>query len=266
MEETIRFLLFVAFTGLLLLLRLDAARFGAAEYDDESAPGGIRAWLHRLAWYVLGAGLVYAIYNIYRLPISVLHLHLGADRQEAVTFGLVSGLGGTLVAFLFAWWRYRRLRLPPARHYPGAAINAVGTSFVDEALFRGVILGLLLSFQWPVELAIAFQAIVYGLATRLGAPGRSVAMLVLSVGIAVVAGYLTVETGGIGAAVVGHAITRFAVFLATGHAGQVRLRGREPEEEVGSSLPPDGWEIVVDPDAAADVPVTSGRLRQIRPG
>ena len=266
MEEEIRFLLFVAFTGLLLLLRLDAARFGAAEYDDESAPGGLSAWLRRLAWYVLGAGLVYAIYNIYRFPVSQLHLHLGADRQVAVAYGLLSGLAGTLVAFLFAWWRYRRFRLPPARQYPGAAINAVGTSFIDEALFRGVLLGLLLSFAWPVELAIAFQAIVYGLATRLGAPGRSVAMLVLSLGLAVVAGYLTFLTGGIGAAVVGHAITRFAIFLATGHAGQVRSRGEEPEEELGVSLPPDGWEVVADPNAPTDVPVTTGRLRQIRPG
>ena len=36
--------------------------------------------------------------------------------------------------------------------------------------------------------------------------------------------------GGIGAAFLGHAITRFAVFLCTGHAGQTKPRGREAEE------------------------------------
>ena len=265
MGETIKFLIFIAFVGLLLLLRFDAARFGTAEYDDETAPGGLRTWLRRLAWYGLGAGLVYAIYRIYPLPISVLHLDLGTDRQQAVGLGLVFGLGGTLVAILFAWYRYRRFRLPRAREYPGAAINCIGTAFLDEALFRGIILGLLLGYQWPIELAIAFQVIVYGLATRLGAPGRSLGMLAISIGLAVVAGYLTVQTAGIGAAFVGHAIARFAIFLATGHAGQILPAGHEPEEEVGQSLPPDGWEIVVDPNAPADIPVTTGRLRQVRP-
>jgi hypothetical protein len=289
MEETIRYLVFVGFASLLVLLRLDAGRFGTAEYHDESV-GGIRVWLRRLAWFALAIGLIVAIYRIHRQPISVLQLQLGDDRQQAVTYGLAAGLLGTLVALVFAWWRYRRFRLPPARHYPGAALNAVGTAFVDEALFRGIMLGLLLGFDWPVELAIAFQAVAYGLATRLGAPGRSISMLLLSIGLGAVAGFLTVETGGIGAAVVAHAVTRFAIFLATGHAGQVRLHAPEPEERLGVSLPPDGWEIVVDPtmpDAAwppypaaprlgsggepgprlgPGGEVAQGSLRQIHPG
>ncbi len=46
-------------------------------------------------------------------------------------------------------------------------------------------------------------------------------MLLISIGIGVIAGVLVIETGGIGAAMLGHAVTRFAIFLATGHAGQV---------------------------------------------
>ncbi len=266
MEETLRFLIFIAFVGLLLLLRFDAPRFGTAEYDDETAGGGIRTWLRRLAWYGLGAVLIFAIFRIHPHPISVLHLDLGRDRQLAIGLGLLLGLAGTVLAFLFAWWRYRRFRLPPARQYPGAAINVVGTAFLDEALFRGIILGLLLSFAWPVELSIAFQAVFYGLATRLGAPGRSRAMLLISIGVGAVAGLLTVHTLGIGAAIVGHAITRFAIFLATGHAGQVRPSGTEPEERVGKSLPPDGWGVVVDPDVEDGATVGSGGFRQVRPG
>ena len=43
---------------------------------------------------------------------------------------------------------------------------------------------------------------------------------------------LTLVTGGIGAAFLGHAVTRFAVFLTTGHAGQppARPRGRGDRE------------------------------------
>ncbi len=266
MADSLRFLLLIAFVGLLLLLRFDARRFGTAEYDDERARGGLRGWIRRLTWYGMGALLVLAIYLVHPLPISELRLDLGADRQEAIGLGLLFGVGGTLVAFLLAWYRYRRFRLPPARHYPGAIVNCIGTSFLDEALFRGIILGLILAYDWPLELAVAFQAVLYGLATRLGAPGRSRSMLAISIGVGLVAGFLTVQTGGIGAAFVGHAVTRFAIFMATGHAGQVRPRGYEPEEELGHSLPPDGWEVVVDRDVAPGVPANPGRLRQVRPG
>ena len=47
-------------------------------------------------------------------------------------------------------------------------------------------------------------------------------MLLLTLGIGLVGGWLTVATGGIAAAFLGHAITRFAVFLCTGHAGQTQ--------------------------------------------
>jgi len=273
MEDTLRFLIVIALVGLLLLLRFDAHRFGTAEYDDETANGGVRPWLRRLAWYSLGAVLIYAVFRVHPQPISVLHLDLGRDRQLSIGLGLLLGLLGTSLAFAFAWVRYRRFRLPPARHYPGAAVNVIGTAVLDEALFRGIILGLLLSFSWPVELAIAFQAAFYGLATRLGAPGRSRGMLIISVGIGAVAGSLTVQTLGIGAAIVGHAMTRCAIFLATGHAGQVRPSGREPEEQLGRSMPPDGWEVVTDranaatdADPASDAHGEQGGLRPVRPG
>jgi membrane protease YdiL (CAAX protease family) len=265
-EDTIRFLVFIAFAGLLLLLRFDARRFGTAEYDDESAPGGWRVGVRRLTWYVLGIGLIYAVYRLHPLPISVLHLSLGEDRQEALQLGFIFGGVGTVVAFLFAWYRYRRLRLPAARHYPGGAINSIGTAVIDEALFRGIVMGVLLGYSWPPELAIAFQAILYGLATRLGAPGRSRAMLAISLGVGVVAGWLTLETGGIGAAILAHAVTRFAIFLSTGHAGQVRPLGDEPEEEASEGMPPDGWEVVGDAPQLPPPDVRRGRLRQVRPG
>ena len=47
-------------------------------------------------------------------------------------------------------------------------------------------------------------------------------------------------TGGIAAAFLGHAITRFAVFLCTGHTGQIKPRGREVEEIEKRRRPPEG--------------------------
>jgi hypothetical protein len=59
-----------------------------------------------------------------------------------------------------------------------------------------------------------------------------------------VGGYLTSITGGIAATFLGGAITRFAVFLCTGHAGQTRPRGREIEEIEKRRRVPDGWSVI----------------------
>ena len=62
MESTLRVLVALALTGLLILLRLDAQRFGAAEYDEPMAGiSWLRGWARRLAWYGLGIGLLAAI-------------------------------------------------------------------------------------------------------------------------------------------------------------------------------------------------------------
>ena len=56
METTLRVLVALALTGLLVMLRLDAARFGAAEYDEPVAgEGRLRAWGRRVAWYAISA-------------------------------------------------------------------------------------------------------------------------------------------------------------------------------------------------------------------
>jgi len=227
LEEQLRILVGVGLTGLLILLRLDAYRFGAAEYDDESNSGGWRGAGRRLAWSGTGVALAIAIWFVFPTPTTTLHLNIGTDRVEVVTLGLLFGALGTFVAGLYAWLRYRRLRWPEYRHYPGAAANAIGTAFIDEVAFRGVL---------------------YGLATRLGAPGRSRGMLLIALGTGVVAGFLTVWTGGIGASFVAHSITRFATFVTTGHAGLVKPPGQEPEEAFAASLPPEGWEVVGEPD------------------
>jgi hypothetical protein len=243
-DDTIRSLMTVGFACLLILLRLDAFRFGAAEYDDDLAPGGWRVGSLRLAWYVLGLVLAGAIVAVRPVTLLPLGLSVGNDRLGSLMVGLLAGAAGCAVAAGFAWYRYRRFRLPDGRLYPGAIANSVGTALIDEITFRGAVMGLLLAAGVPTELAVLAQALLYGIATRLGAAGRSHAMLAIFLGLGIAAGWVTLLTGGIGAAVVGHAITRFAIFLATGHPGQVRPPGEEPEELEASRLPPEGWEVV----------------------
>ncbi|HXR27503.1 MAG TPA: CPBP family glutamic-type intramembrane protease [Candidatus Baltobacteraceae bacterium] len=250
METDLRILIVVAFTGLLVVLRLDAARFGAAEYDDDAAGGGWRAGLRRLAWYAVGLAIAAGIFVAHPTPGATLGLAIGTPRLAAIGLGLLFGGAGAGVAAAFAWLRYGRLRLPSARTYPGAIANSLGTALIDEVAFRGAFMGLLLAAGLPIVSAVAIQGLVYGLATRLGAPGRSHAMLLMSLALGVAAGATVIATGGIGAAVIGHAIARFAIFVCTGHAGQVRPPGEEPEEVAEDHLPPEGWQVADEPPVA----------------
>ena len=246
MTGTIESLILLAVVGLLIVLRFDARRFGAAEYDDEEAPGW-QTWVRRLSWYAVGILLVFVVYFLHPQPLSVLHLQLGESRPAALAFGLLLGAFGIAYAVCYAWVRFRELRFPPAMRYPAGVLNSVATAFIDEAAFRGILLGLLVASNWPVEYAIGFQAVLYALATRLAGTGRPLGMLVLSLLVAVIGGWLTLETGGIGAAFLGHALTRFAVFVTTGHAGQIRAAAWEQEEhelDETTAHTPAGWGIV----------------------
>ena len=241
--EPIRLLAALGFTGLLVMLRLEADRFGAAEYAEIDRYGGRAPLRRRLAWYIVGFGLVIAMWLVIPDPQSQLYLTLG-DRRLALVAGLIYGGIGIAQAAAFAFLRYHHLRFPTVSSYPVALVNSVATAFIDEAAFRGCVLGFLILIGVDPGLAIGLQAILYAICTRLGAPGRDRYMLVLSIVIGLGSGYVTLRTGGIGAAFLGHAITRFATFVATGHAGQPAPVGREVEEIEKKRRIPEGWSTV----------------------
>ena len=170
------------------------------------------------------------------------------DRGEALLLGFGFGALGILQAAAYAYFRYGRIRFPPAWTYPGAVLNAIGTAFIDEVTFRGAVLGLLLLIGVNPGTAIVMQAFLYTLATRTGAPGRGRYMFVLTLVVGLVAGWLTVTTGAIGAAFLAHAITRISIFVCTGHAGQPARRGEEIEETWEYRTAPRGWRSADGPD------------------
>jgi hypothetical protein len=249
MENDLRVLVGLGLTLLLVMLRVEAQRFGAAEYD-EPVRGYRPSVLRRLGWYILGVGGVLALLLAHPTPEFSLHLQVG-DRSGIFLAFVLGGLG-VAQAVGIAWYHYRRLRFPDVASYPGALANEILTAFIDEAVFRGAVLGY---FLWALaatnvpagtaaNLAILGQAVMYTLATRLGAPGRDRYMFVLSMLVGLVGGWATLLTGGIGASFLGHAITRVAVFLTTGHAGQPPARGTEVEEVEKRRRTPEGWRAV----------------------
>lgn len=241
MENDLRVLVGLGFTLLLVMLRLEAQRFHAAEYD-EPVRGIGPSVLRRLAWYGLGIGGVVLLLLVH--PSAPLSLHLWVGEREGIVIGAILAAAGVGQAIGLAWLHYHRLRLPNIAAYPAALANEVITAFIDEAVFRGALLGYMLWAGAPPNLAIVGQAVVYVLATRLGAPGRDRYMFAVAGFVGLIGGWATILTGGIGASFLGHAATRVAVFLTTGHAGQPPQRGREAEDVERRRRTPEGWRAV----------------------
>jgi hypothetical protein len=215
MPDFIQYFLFVGFAGLMLLMRLDARRFGAAEWDTEDGDG--RVWLSRLTWYAAGLALGLTIFALHPSPASELNLVFAPDRGGALLLGLIYGAGGIAAAFALAIITHGRVSFPHPARYPGGVLNAVGTAFFDEFLFRGVMLGLLLSLGLPDWMAVSGAALIYVGAIRASTGGRGLLALLASLAIGLVGGVLVLLTAGIAAAFMGHAVTRFALFMTMGY-------------------------------------------------
>lgn len=218
MEETLRVLVSIGFGLLLIMLRLDAERFVVAEYFDEAVGGRFAILRRRLAWYGIGLALMAAVVLVHPDAESRLDLRFG-DGGQAVLAGLGYAALGAAQAAAVALLRLRRLRLPTLASRPWGLVNAAATAVIDEAAFRGIILGFLLQAGLDPWVAIVIGALVYALATRTGASGRDLYLLVLSLAVGLVGGWLTVEIGGIGAAIIGHSVTRCAVVALLGQGG-----------------------------------------------
>jgi hypothetical protein len=204
LPDFVQYFLFIGVAAMMFLLRVDARRFSAAEWDTQD--GEWRVWMGRLTWYAAGVAFALIIFALHPSPVADLNLVLSPDRGEAMVYGLLFGGAGIVAAFVLAIIRNGRISFPAPSHYPGGVLTAVGTAF----------LGLLLSLGLPDWLAIVSAAFIYAFAVRAGTGSRGIFTLALWLAIGLIAGALTVSTLGIAAGFLGHAITRFALFMTMG--------------------------------------------------
>jgi len=236
MEETIRSLVAFGLVLLLVLARFDAARFGISDEGgsgdrlasaaSDVSTGAVR----RLgAWYVLVAVLVVAAAAAHPADAGDLGLGLGGLAATLV-FGIAYGVVGAVGAIALATLDGRRLQPPEELTTSLDLVAAAGTAVADEVVFRGLLLGLMLLAGIDPTFAILAQALLYALATGAAtrSPDRPVGgelprvVLVLAIGL--VGGWLAVVTGGLGAAIVGHAAVRVTLALAADPAPEPTLR------------------------------------------
>ena len=88
-----RSLISIGIVLLLVMLRLDAEKFGTAEYYEATRDGERPRFRRRIAWYGMGFALVIGLLYIHPTPQQDLYLGSG-DRLEAVLGGIAYGLLG----------------------------------------------------------------------------------------------------------------------------------------------------------------------------
>ena len=182
MEDCIdlsRGLIAVGLALLLVMLRLDAERFG----DGRVLRGDAR---RRAAARPAPAGLVRARARrspsrlLYHPPVAAGRLSWArATGSGPCSAGSSSAAIGVAQAVAFATFRYHRIRFPDTWSYPGALLNSTATAFIDEVdVPRRALRAAADRAASTPTVANVIQALLYTLATRLGAPGRDRYLLV----------------------------------------------------------------------------------------
>lgn len=239
LETELRVLMTLGFGLLLILLRVQAPLFGVAEHLEARPFGRPTSLPRKLSWLLIGLALAAAVWLLVPDPAD-LFLDFG-ERSRAIVGGIAYAAIGSVVIAAVVLIRARSIVFPPLSAYPAGVLNAIGTAFLDEVTFRGVVLGMLVAVGLEPLPAIVVQTLVYALATRTGASGGDLVLLALAVGAGLLGGWLTIESGGIAAAFFGHAVSLVALFLLTGGLMDTRP---VPEVESPEEPGPTGWDEV----------------------
>jgi membrane protease YdiL (CAAX protease family) len=211
--EELRIVVALAMIGLLLLLRFDSARFGAAEFDPGPNFDTPVALVVRGAWPLIAVFIVSVAAFVLPAGSEALGV-VPAGRRTGESMALALTFGGMGIGAVFGI-AYLRSRAWPPRFIPLAwvprtALNALGAALVDEIAFRGALLSLLVTAGCPVVAAFLVQDLVYGLATRLGADNGTLPLLGAALVLGAVSGLLALSTGALLAPVLVHLVVRFA--------------------------------------------------------
>jgi hypothetical protein len=214
--DSLRLAISLGLTLFLVLLRFDSERITRSDYFRYRTP-----WMGPVSYYVLVIG--FAIGIAFILPSGRETLFLtGGDTDEMLPIMLLFVAVALLNAAALAFLRYGSILPLPMELLPtrvlGAAVNAVS----EELQFRSIVLGMLLFAGVPVGWAIAVQALVYGLAHRRMWRDRDWYFLAGSVLLGWAAGVVTVETGSVIPAIVGHFAVTMSLFAFAG--GRLRQR------------------------------------------
>ena len=176
--DSLRLAICLGLTLFLVLLRFDAERITRSDYFRYRTP-----WMGPVSYYILVGAFAIGIAII--LPSGREQLFLtGGQTDEMLPIMLLFVTVALLNAVALAFLRYGGILPLPIELLPSRILGAAANAISEEIQFRSIVLGLLLFAGVGTGLAIAIQALLYGLVAaapvagsrlvlpgRLGAPG-----------------------------------------------------------------------------------------------
>ena len=214
--DSLRLAIALGLTLFLVLLRFDSERIMRSDYFRYRTP-----WLGPVSYYILVIGFALGIAVI--LPSGREQLFLtGGDSEAMLPIMMLFVVVALLNALAFAFLRYGGILPLPIELLPTRVLGAAASAVAEELQFRSIVLGMLIFAGLEAGLAIAIQALVYGLAPRRLWRERDWYFLIGSVLLGWAAGVATVQTGSVIPAIVGHFAVTMAFFAFAG--GRLRQR------------------------------------------
>lgn len=214
--DSLRLAIALGLTLFLVLLRFDSERIMRSDYFRYRTP-----WLGPVSYYILVIGFALGIAVI--LPSGREQLFLtGGDSDAMLPIMLLFVVVALLNAIGFAFLRYGGILPLPIELLPTRVLGAAASAVAEELQFRSIVLGMLIFAGLDAGLAIAIQALVYGLAHRRLWRERDWYFLIGSVLLGWAAGVATVQTGSVIPAIVGHFAVTMSFFAFAG--GRLRQR------------------------------------------
>ena len=214
--DSLRLAIALGLTLFLVLLRFDSERITRSDYFRYRTP-----WMGPVSYYVLVIGFAIGIAVIVPSGRAQLFLTGGNPDNMLVVmllFTVIALINGVALAFL----RYGSVLPLPIELLPSRVLGAAANAISEELQFRSIVLGMLLFAELDAGLAIAIQALIYGLVHRRLWRDRDWYFLAGSVLLGWAAGVATVETGSIIPAIVGHFAVTMSLFAFAG--GRLRQR------------------------------------------
>ena len=214
--DSLRLAIALGLTLFLVLLRFDSERIMRSDYFRYRTP-----WLGPVSYYILVIGFALGIAVI--LPSGREQLFItGGDPDAMLPIMLLFVAVALLNAVAFAFLRYGGILPLPIELLPTRVLGAAASAVAEELQFRSSVLGMLIFAGLDAGLAIAIQALVYGLAHRRLWRERDWYFLIGSVLLGWAAGVATVQTGSVIPAIVGHFAVTMSFFAFAG--GRLRQR------------------------------------------
>ena len=214
--DSLRQAIAIGMTVFMVVLRFDQERIMRSDYFQSRS-----RWMGPLSYY--GLVLVFTAGIILILPSGRATLFLvGGDLSEIFPAMLLFAVVGILNGAALALLRFRALVPLPLEMLPSRSLGAGLNAVAEELQFRSVILGLMIAGGLDPGLAVALQAVLFGLAHRRVWRERDWYFVAVAFLLGYACGMVTINTGTVIPAMVGHYAVTMGIFAFAG--GRLRMQ------------------------------------------